>query len=205
MHRLILAPLLALLLSAVVIADTLVLRNGTRIQGEVVAVRNGVIEFEERRGSGRGRLIQVERDEVLRIEFDNRGAGPQFGGGAGRPNGMRERQVVVSADVAWNDTGVDLRAGQTVFFQATGEVRWGRDRRDGPDGEDDSPTNPNRPLPNRPAAALIGKVGNTSRDVFFIGSDAGAIRVRSSGRLYLGVNDDFLGDNGGNFRVVVSY
>jgi hypothetical protein len=205
MNRLILAPLLALMLSAVVIADTLVLRNGTRIQGEIVAVRNGVIEFEERRGSGRGRLIQVDRDEVLRIEFDNRGTAPQFGGGAGRPNGMRERQVVVSADVAWNDTGVDVRAGQTVFFQATGEVRWGRDRRDGPDGEDDSPTNPNRPLPNRPAAALIGKVGNTSRDVFFIGSDAGAIRVRSSGRLYLGVNDDFLGDNSGNFRVVVSY
>ena len=205
MHRLILAPLLSMLLSVVVVADTLVLRNGTRIQGEIVSVRNGVIEFEERRGSSRGRLIQVERDEVLRIEFDDRTSAPQFGGSAGRPNGMRELQVIVSADVAWNDTGVDVRAGQTVFFQATGEVRWGRDRRDGPDGEDNSPTNPNRPLPNRPAAALIGKVGNTSRDVFFIGSDAGAIRVRSSGRLYLGVNDDFLGDNSGNFRVVVSY
>jgi hypothetical protein len=29
--------------------------------------------------------------------------------------------------------------------------------------------------------------------------------MRSSGRLYLGVNDDFLADNSGNFRVTVYY
>ena len=115
---------------------------------------------------------------------------------------MREKQVIVSADVQWIDSGVDVRSGQTVFFEAQGRVRWGRDRQDGPAGERNSPSNPNRPMGNRNAAALIGKIGN---DLFFIGDDTGAIRVRNSGRLYLGVNDDVLTDNSGNFRVVVYY
>ena len=41
--------------------------------------------------------------------------------------------------------------------------------------------------------------------MFYIGNDNGPIRVRSSGRLFLGVNDDYLQDNSGNFRVVVYY
>ena len=44
-----------------------------------------------------------------------------------------------------------------------------------------------------------------SEDPFFIGADQSAIRMRSSGRLFLGVNDDFLKDNTGSFRVMVYY
>jgi hypothetical protein len=186
-------------------ADTLVLRNGTRVEGELLAVRNGVIEFEERGGFGRARRVQFNREEVMRIEFDMpRSNSREFLGG-GRPAGLRERQVVVSADVPWNDAGIEVRAGQTIYFEATGQVRWGRDRRDGPEGEHNSPTNPGRPIPNRPGAALIGKVGNDSRDFFFIGNEQGPVRMRSSGRLYLGINDEYLQDNSGNFRVVVYY
>jgi hypothetical protein len=188
-------------------ADTLQLRDGSRVQGELISVRNGTIEFEERRGFGAGRTLRFDRDEVVRIELDNRGNnnnnGNSFGGG--RPSGMRERQVTVSANVGWNDTGIDVRAGQTIYFSATGEVRWGRDRRDGPEGENNSPSNPNRPMPNRNAAALIGRIGADSNDMFYIGNDSGPIRIRSSGRLFLGVNDDYLQDNSGNFGVVVYY
>ena len=60
-------------------------------------------------------------------------------------------------------------------------------------------------MPNRNAAALIGKIGNGSTDYFYIGDEKGPIRVRSGGRLYLGVNDDVLTDNSGNYRVVVYY
>lgn len=185
-------------------ADTLYLRDGTRIQGELIAIRNGQIEFEERRGFGGGRTIRFDRDEVDRIDFDNRRYTSNPGGSSfdGRPSGMRERQTIVSADVAWNDTGVDVRAGQTIYFEARGRVRWGRDRQDGPAGERNSPSNPNRPLGNRNAAALIGKIGN---DMFFIGDDTGPVRVRTTGRLHLGVNDDVLTDNSGNFQVVVYY
>ena len=60
-------------------------------------------------------------------------------------------------------------------------------------------------MPNRNAAALIGKIGSGSNDLFFIGDEAGAVRVRGNGRLFLGINDDVLTDNSGNFRVVVYY
>jgi len=200
------APLvLVLALPAGLQADVLYMRDGSRITGELIGFRNGTIEFEERRGFGSGRTLRLDRDEVDRIEFENRrftNNNNNNNSVGGRPSGMREKQTIVSADVAWNDTGVDVRAGQTVYFEATGQVRWGRDRRDGPAGERNSPSNPNRPMGNRNAAALIGKIGN---DMFFIGDDTGPVRLRSSGRLYLGVNDDVLTDNSGNFRVVVYY
>lgn len=205
-QRLMAGMVLTLVTAVSLQADTLYLRDGSRVQGELVAVRNGTIEFEERRGFGAGRTLRFDRDEVVRIEFENarRSGGYDFAGG-GRPSGMRERQTIVSGDVAWNDSGIDVRAGQTIYFEAQGQVRWGRDRRDGPAGERNSPSNPNRPMGNRNAAALIGKIGNGSNDYFFIGDDTGPMRVRSSGRLYLGVNDDVLADNSGNFRVVVYY
>ena len=191
-------------------ADTLYLRDGTRIQGELIAIRNGQVEFEERRGFGGGRTVRIDRNEVDRIDFENRyNSNNNYNNGnnnsyatGGRPSGMRERQTVVNANTEWSDSGIDVRAGQTIFFEAQGRIRWGRDRQDGPAGERNSPSNPNRPMGNRNAAALIGKIGN---DLFFIGDETGPIRVRNSGRLYLGVNDDVLTDNSGNFRVVVYY
>jgi hypothetical protein len=189
-------------------ADTLYLRNGQRLQGELVGMRNGQIEFEERRGFGGNRTVRFDRNEVDRIEFDN-GYNNNYNSnnnnnnsGGGRPNGMRERQATVFANTQWNDTGIDVRAGQMIYFEATGRVRWGQDRQDGPAGERNSPNNPNRPMGNRNAAALIGLINN---DMFFIGDESGPIRVRNNGRLYLGVNDDVLTDNSGNFRVVVYY
>ena len=209
---------LVLSLPLTLFADTLYLRNGTRVQGDLVAVRGNTIEFQERGGGfGGSRTIRVDRSEVDRIEFDGGGAGNNWGGNTGgynpgggyppgesggRPTGMRERQVGVSATTAWNDTGIELRAGQTIAFEASGQVRWGQDRRDGPAGEKNSPFNQARPLPNRAGGALIGRIGG---DVFFIGDERGPIRVRNSGRLQLGINDEYLVDNSGSFRVTVYY
>ena len=203
-------------LSVALSADTLVLRDGRRVQGELVAVRDGIVEFEGQVGFRRERM-RVERVEVLRIEFDaierERDRGGDFGRDrdrpeeatrGGRPSGLRERAVSVDSWIAWKDTGIEVRAGQVVYFSATGRVRWGPNRQDGPEGERNSPRNDNRPIPSRPAAALIGRVGEGS-EIIFIGDDSGAIRMRSSGRLYLGVNDDFLKDNTGSFRVTVYY
>lgn len=202
---------LALAFAAGALADTLVLRNGRRVEGELIAVRGDTIEFDERGGLGRGRRQRYDRREVRRIELDDsggswseRGSGRDDDQDIGRPRGFRERQVSVDSRRTWTDTGIDVRDGQRVRFHASGEVRWGPGRKDGPAGEGGSHANPNRPLPNRPGAALIGKVGEGD-DLFFVGDEQGEIRVRGSGRLYLGVNDDYLQDNSGSFRVVVYY
>lgn len=204
--RAIVAFALVATVSVPLLADTLVMRDGRRVQGQLRSVSNGVIEFLEQRGWST-RTLRVNRDEVARIELDE-DTGYSSGGSGDRPTrpaGLREREVSVAANVGWSDTGIDLRSGQTVYFEATGRVRWGPDRRDGPAGENNSPRNPNRPIPNRPAAALIGKIGQESSDYFFIGGEAGPIRVPARGRLFLGINDDYLIDNTGTFRVTVYY
>jgi hypothetical protein len=188
--------------TATVVADTLVMRNGTRVSGRLIGLRDGVFEFEEERGNRR-RIIRVEQVDVRTIEID--GDGPSGFGSpsrqAERPRGLREREVTVSARQAWTDSGISVRNGQTVYFEASGRVRWGRDRQDGPEGESNSPRNPSRPIPSRPAAALIGRVGDDAP--FFIGTDAEGIRVRGAGQLFLGVNDDSFDDNSGSFRVTI--
>lgn len=204
-NRSILVGSVALLLSAgLVAADTLVLRNGRRVEGELVGYRDGRIEFETR-GFGR-RIERFDREEVRSLDFEDRerrGGYDDDRHGNGRPTGLRERSVTVDASTQWSDAGVELRRGQEVQFEASGKIRWGKDRHDGPGGERNSPRNPGRPIPNRPGAALIGRIDNG--DPFFIGDDQAPIRVRDSGRLYLGINDDYLLDNTGSFRVTVYY
>ena len=116
----------------------------------------------------------------------------------------RDRMITVSARQAWTDTGIDVKTGDVVRFSAEGSVLRGPGQEDGPAGEINSPINDRRPVPARPAGALIGRIGTSPSDVFFIGGDRGSFRVRTSGRLYLGVNDHSYGDNSGSFEVRVS-
>jgi hypothetical protein len=118
---------------------------------------------------------------------------------------LRQRTVSVSADRQWTDTGINVRAGDTLRFDPTGVIQWGPGRQDGPAGEVNSPYNASRPLPNYAGGSLIGRIGASTGDMFYIGGDRGTFRARTSGRLYLGVNDDYLQDNNGSFRVLVEH
>lgn len=208
LNRLAMAGALLALGSLAAFADTLVLRSGRSYTGELISVRDGRLEFR----TDRGRTETFEVDEVDRIEFsgrrrdrdgyrDDRESRPP---GNERPTGLREREVEVPGGTAWTRTSIELRDGQEVWFDSRGEVRWGPGRKDGPGGESGSPRNPARPIPSRPGASLIGRIGEGG-DPFFIGNDRGPIRVRGRGALFLGINDDYLQDNSGAFRVIVYY
>jgi len=204
-NRLALAGTLLALGALGALADTLVLRSGRSFTGELISVRDGRMEFR----TDRGRTETFLLDEVDRVEFTGRDR-DRYGDrdsrtpGNERPSGLREREVDVPGANAWTRTNIELRDGQDLWFDSRGEVRWGPGRKDGPGGESGSPRNPARPIPSRPGAALIGKIGE-SGDPFFIGNDRGPIRVRGRGTLFLGVNDDYLQDNSGGFRVIVYY
>jgi hypothetical protein len=189
---------LALALATTTLADTLVLRSGRRVDGDLISVRGSTVEFEESNGSTR----RYDRSDVARIELGSSrdDDGESLGG---RPSGLREKYTTVEAATQWNDTGVEVRSGMSVYFQGSGRVRWGPDRQHGPAGEGGNRYNANRPIPGRPGGALIGRVGNS--DPFFIGDERGPIRMRESGRLSLGVNDDYLQDNSGSWRVTIYY
>ena len=199
------AVVVALLGSTALGADTLILRDGRRVDGELIAVTGATVEFRDARG--RSRIVRIDREEVRAIELDSTVLAGGISAAPVRPRGLREKDLIVSGDVPFIDTGIDVRPGQHVYFEAAGNVWWKRNQKTGPAGEtrSDRERDARRPMPHRPLAALIGKVGHESADLFFIGGDPGPIRMQSAGRLFLGVNDDYFEDNHGNFLVVVYY
>ena len=108
----------------------------------------------------------------------------------------------VNAQQRWTDTGLNVRAGDVMTFQSSGEIRMSDDTGDTatPAGSRRGRTAPDAPILNQSAGALIAKIGDYSP--MFIGN-RGSVTVPVSGRLYLSVNDDHLPDNAGEFTVTV--
>ena len=261
---------LALLaLPALARPDTLVLQDGRRVQGQLVSVSRGWVEFQPVEGETAADRLRVATGEVRSIQFGDattasdssarttfevgrggdrvdpedtgtitgderprrarRGAGTRGrdASGAGNPagspvgndegivrvrdrgtgarDGRRGRMITVSPAERWTDSGVDVVSGDVVSFSIAGTVSLGDDRSVGAEGDlDATATAPRRPMPDRPAGALIGRIGTSPDDTFFIGAERLPFRVRTSGRLYLGINDDTLGDDDGAFQVDVT-
>jgi Phycobilisome Linker polypeptide/Domain of unknown function (DUF4214)/EF hand len=111
--------------------------------------------------------------------------------------------VRVEGSQAWTDTGITVRAGDTITFDSQGTVRLSNARNDiaGAGGTLSGRREANAPLPNQVVGALIARIGNSPP--LFIGNRR-SVRAPFGGRLYLGVNDDSLADNSGDFQVTVS-
>jgi Ca2+-binding EF-hand superfamily protein len=121
--------------------------------------------------------------------------------GAVGTSGRSSVEVIVPPTQRWFDTGIDVRAGETIEFQASGTIRMSTSNdNDGanPAGAWSGRRADNAPFKDRPAGALIGRIGNGSP--IFMG-EAGRVRTATTGRLYLSVNDDYLQDNSGEYRV----
>jgi hypothetical protein len=193
-------------------ADRLILRDGRSVEGQLISVQGGTIQFREDRGFRGSRVLQIRREDVERIELEEGAPSGQperrgeFNQPAGRPSGLREQEVWVGATIAWTDTGIDVRDGQVVYFTTNmGDIQWRRGQHTRAAGDPGAPYNARRPLPSRPIGALIAKIGANANAFVFIGDNEGPIRMRGSGRLFLGINDENLADNQGAYRVTVYY
>lgn len=111
--------------------------------------------------------------------------------------------IVVPATQQWVPTGLTVRRGEQVSFNATGQVQLSADPNDKaqPSGAFSQRKAVGSPLPNELAGALIGRIGNGAP--FAIGNQP-SIPMPASGPLYLGINDDAMGDNSGQYNVVVT-
>ena len=111
--------------------------------------------------------------------------------------------IVVDSSQQWTDTGIDVQAGDRMTFTATGTVQLSTGAEDiaDPGGTRSGRVPPDGPFPRDKAGALIAKIGDAAP--ILIGARADALRAPTTGRLYLSVNDDFHGDNKGNFNVQV--
>lgn len=110
--------------------------------------------------------------------------------------------VTVPANQRWVDTGITVRRGQQVTFNASGEVQLSADPNDkaSPDGSLKGRYPGAAAMQTTLAGALIGRVGTSA---FGIGNQRTPLPMPADGRLYVGINDDTPGDNQGQFQVQV--
>ncbi len=109
--------------------------------------------------------------------------------------------VRVEANQPWTDTGIVVRAGERIAFNATGTIGVVAGVETGPAGHAEKPGQAAFPVSTLPLGGLIGRVGNGRP--FAIGATTTAMPMPGSGRLFLGVNDDHHNDNSGGFDVQI--
>jgi len=121
-----------------------------------------------------------------------------------------EKTIDVPGNSRGTDTGIDLRAGDSVTINATGSITAGRRAGnvtpDGGRGGFGSIAG-TYPVPGAGVGALIGYIRLTNGQLtqpFAVGSQQ-TITASADGRLFLLINDDNYSDNSGSFTVRVVY
>jgi hypothetical protein len=188
----------------------MLLSGGSSVKGRLVAIRGGqgsaqegqprIYVFRSQDGSEREyQMAQVSRLYLGTYPFAAITGSASAGNldpGVDTPGAVR-----VAATAGWVSTGLRVRRGELVSFNTTGEVQLstnGSDRAQSPGSP--SRTAAGAPMPNVPAGALIGRIGNGQP--FAIGNQT-SVPMPNAGLLYLAVNDDELSDNSGAFMVSV--
>jgi hypothetical protein len=174
-----------------------VLRNGQTVTGELFDIGGTTPLRLTVRGGGGDRDLMS--NEVARIIWARPAnvtgtTGQTSGGGPG---------VIVPANQQWVSSGLTVRRGEILTFQSTGEIRISGDGGDiaGVAGSKRQRYAGASPLPQNFAGALIGRIGNG--EPFAIGDNT-RVTMPGAGVLWLGINDDSLGDNSGQFNVVIT-
>ena len=189
----------------------LVMRNSQVVSGQLLDIEGGagsnkpddrrVYVFRTTGGEER----RVAAEQVGRVYLG------QFPGGQAGASGAVSSTpamadsasgVRVPANQRWTSTGIRVAEGQSVTFSVQGEVQLstsGQDRASAA-GSGSGRLAPNAPLPSALAGALIGRIGNGAP--FGIGNQT-LVPMPATGELFLGVNDDEVGDNSGGFVVDV--
>jgi Ca2+-binding EF-hand superfamily protein len=125
-------------------------------------------------------------------------------GGGARPVATSGQIVRVDPKLRWTDTGLDVMLGDRLTFDAEGTIQMSTGNADAatPAGAASGRRAPNALLAQEVAGVLIARIGDSAP--LMIGAQRTVARAPVSGRLFLGVNDDHLDDNSGEFRVSVT-
>lgn len=213
MKKLILLLMIVLGSVSLAAADTIYLRGGTTLRGNVLGFINGRFAIQLTSGGtlpvnpnraqtnnpgtstattrtvSAGEVIFLRPRDIERIEIEGRSLDDAR---------YQTRTVDVSLGQNWVDSGVDLRRGERVRVDATGTIYAGR-MRITPAGL--STTDPNSPLPRAAEGELIGVIGNDyDSPIIEIGASREFVADRD-GRLYFTVNRGNYTDARGAFNV----
>ncbi len=104
----------------------------------------------------------------------------------------KSADVTINGNQPWIDTGMDVNAGDKLHITAKGTVDFKDKPGVGPEGAQRGWADTLRALSVSSAGrgALVGQIGNDrAATPFLVGAD-GTITATTTGRLYLGVNQD---------------
>jgi hypothetical protein len=178
----------------------LLLRNGQAVVGTLIDViqQGRVISFMT--PSGR-RTYNAGDVGALYVSSSNGSSGTSGGSTGAQPS---TGAIRLPANQQWVPTGLIVRRGETLNFNTTGELQLSNDVNDrggaaGAYGQ----RRPGRgaPMPSVFAGALIGRINDG--EPFAIGN-LSSVEMPAAGQLFLGINDDTLNDNAGDFYVTIS-
>jgi len=188
----------------------LALKDGSLVRGRLTGMQGGGGSGQEGRrmalfqeGAG-GQPRQYEADRISRIYLGNYPAAttqtaavPKIDQPADVPAGA----IRIAANQNWTPTPVTVRSGERVTFSVTGTIALSDTPGDtaGSAGSLQMRKAPNAPLLENYAGCLIARIGNSKP--FAIGNISTPISMPASGPLYLGINDDNVADNRGEFYV----
>ena len=100
------------------------------------------------------------------------------------------KELDVAASAQWIDTGVDLRAGDSVQFTTTGSLNLGVGKSAGPQGAQRGFRDLIKAYPVNEAGlgALIGRIGSSDAAVPFLIGAGRQMQVPRAGRLFLSLS-----------------
>jgi hypothetical protein len=123
------------------------------------------------------------------------------------PSSDDVKTITVSSRTAWTNTGIQVRTGEELRFETTGEIVFSpRGHVAGSAGSVDRLYDTRAPIPSALQGALIGRIvtgGRAAGQAFGIGN-LSSVAMPGNGTLFLGVNDSGLNDNRGEFTVKIS-
>ena len=183
--------------------QAVVLRNGTTIKGQLIELGHAeagntssdyLVIFKNEQGQEQ----RFPGSQVARVYFAPVSTTGTTGNASTAGAGD---DIVVSGQQAWTSTGITVRRGETVGFNVSGDVQLSTDTNDvaSAAGSKAQRYAQGAPMPRAFAGALIAKIGPNGRP-FPIG-DQTTVTMPQAGILYLGINDDNMADNQGEFRV----
>ena len=126
-------------------------------------------------------------------------------------------QLSVLGNLDWTDTGLDVKEGQEILFDASGQIILQEGNPIAHCGPEGYPLQDlHQPFTDQNKGALIGRVvwlisvemdeekeGDIRHEIvekFFVGPK-NTVMMPLNGRLYLGINENVVGDNSGEFEV----
>ena len=176
----ILVGLSAAMLATTSLADTVTLKNGRVVRGEVVRYANGefviLLAPADSRTQQRDRLI-LFAENIESIEFDTASASVAAGPG--------EKVIVLDATKDIVSTGVELHRGDRVRVTASGEMQF-------PDGRVSTPRGLDKaeswPFPGERFGILIAMVGDPRATIYDVVGDSAEFEARRDGELLLQIN-----------------